>query len=235
MHKDGGSVEETKKADAPVPPAPVEEKKAPEQEKEVAAKANEAPQEKPAAPEQPASPPTPETPAAPTAPAKPEAPGTTAAPDMTKVLEGITQTLAKQGESIAKIMEKLSMADEIKETKPEGEITEAPKEEPKKEEAPKEETPKEEAKEAPTEEAKEPAKEEAPEKKKEDMGKAAVTDMKKSVEQAGKTPRPPVKELAFDPTKHGQTGNGKIPTLKEIMDGAKLDTLDFVKNGFGAL
>ena len=74
-----------------------------------------------------------------------------------------------------------------------------------------------------------------PEKKKEDMGKAAVTDMKKSVEDNIPTPRPPVQELAFDPVKHEKQASGKIPTVKDIMNGAKLDTLEFAKAGFSAL
>ena len=213
-----------KKADAPVPPAPAPEQKAPP----VAEKA-EAPKEgQPPAPE---APPVPTTPEAPVAPAAPEAPAKPEAQDFTKAIEGITATLAKQGESIAKIMEKLSIAEDVKQTAPA---------EDKKEEAPKE-PPKEEAKteskepEKPAAGAPEAKPEEKPEKKKEDMGKAAVTDMKKSVEDNIPTPRPPVQDIAFDPVKHEKQAAGKIPTVKDIMNGAKLDTLEFVKGGFGAL
>lgn len=228
---EGGNVENTQKADAPVPPAPTKEHEAAETpaKEAVEEKKAEAPTPGTAAPEAPPVPPAPEAPAAaqtPEAPAKPEA------PDLQKTLATITETLAKNSEAISRIMEKLSMADDVKETKP---AEEAPKkeEEPKKEEAPKEE--KEAPKDASKEEAK--AEEKPPEKteeeKKKDMGKAAVSDMKKSIETTTATPRPPVKEIAFDPTKAGKKDS--IPTVKEIMEGAKLDTLDFVKHGFGAL
>jgi hypothetical protein len=146
------------------------------------------------------------------------------APDFESRLASIESNMQKVLEFMQKATEASAAAAPVKET--------APVKEEKPAEAVKPEAPAkpEEPKTPESAKAEEKPKEKTEEEKKEDMGKAAVADMQKSAEPAS-TPRPPVNEMPFNPEKHAGK-NTKLPTPAEIMKGAKLDTLDFVKEYF---